>query len=314
MKQTLLFPALLIAVLFGVLTFVFIVPSQANISGGNSAHATISDLSTESVPDSTSVTTPTIGGKWSDYAMQITPAADIKSAESIPAYPAAQQVTVTPSGFENQPAELRFLTDDSLDDVRSFYALVLSRLGWLVHQNERDPSSVRQAFVWMGQDETVPYRLNVAIAVFDGCRRDIYSTVADDSDWIKKRCVHIVTLRQPYASRVPLYPDAREVITSETLLEIRPPFSSRTTRYLTSATPEELTQFYTKMLEYGWRLENGNNAMNSIQAGLIFSDPTIDDREAMQPQVQIVATKTSDGVLEVTMTARGPELRIEQVP
>jgi hypothetical protein len=264
-----------------------------------------------SVPDGT----PTPGGKWSDYAMQLTPAPDIKSAESIPDYPADKEVIVVPNGFLNQPDNLRFFTDDPVEDVGSFYAVVLPRLGWVLRGDNSENDSVKQAFVWQGKDEMLPYDLLVSISIYDGCLRNPYSSVVDESNLVERTCAEILLLRQPYASRVPLYPDAREVITAEAQLEIRPLFAIRTTRYLTSATPEELTQFYaSKMVEYGWRSESINSTANSIEAGLVFTDPTIDDRETMQPQVEIIANKKSGEALEVTITARGPELRIEQSP
>jgi hypothetical protein len=257
--------------------------------------------------------TVTPAERWKDYVAMLTPAAGARAAEELPAYPNAEEFRVTPNNFLNQPDEIEFYTSDQLVDVGEFYNVVLARMGWEIGETWSAYDSIGQSFVWPDNPDSL-YKLIVRILIMDGCPRDRNSNVTDATNMVEKRCVQISLIRQPFASRVPLYPGAQSTKIREEDVNIRPPFLRRTTQYIANASLKEVESFYsTIMASNGWvraaDIEMMGTRLVSIHEGIEFVDPTTPDIDTNQPHVIISARAEDKGQTEVTIIAEGPELK-----
>ncbi|HUP26861.1 MAG TPA: hypothetical protein VM409_00370 [Chloroflexia bacterium] len=251
--------------------------------------------------------------RWIKYASELTPPVDMRAAEQLPPYPGAEDVKVIGTGFHNQPAKLQFYTDDPLWEVGQYYSIVLAKIGWLESQGGwSDKATIAQGFIWSDSLDNL-YLLTASVLISDGCLIDPYGDMTD-TNMIKKRCVDIELLRQPFASRVPLYPGAHDVQVLNKPVEYRPPYITRTTKYVASASLQEIENFYrTTLANNGWSddIEVIGTPPGSILTGVVFIDGTRADPQGGQPpRVVISAKQTDSGGSEVSVLAQGPDLEV----
>jgi hypothetical protein len=254
---------------------------------------------------------------WTAYAERLTPPANQREAENVPIYPNAEDVKRTPSRSLNQPDELSYFTNDSLESVAAFYSTVLPKLGWEGSEPRTDLGSLKMFFSWADKDGTLPYKLVMPLTIFDGCQTDPNAAMEDNSSFVDKRCIEIVLFRKPHVGRVPLLnPIGTPVVTD------KPReggfYFSRTTQYTTSSSPAEIDAFYMSTLqEYGWvpEMKVSIKGINrSIDEGILFLDPTMESVETTGPRVVITAHSGKDGLTKVTLAAEGPEFRLPEQP
>jgi hypothetical protein len=264
---------------------------------------------------------PTPGDRWNEYASHIRPVANIRAAERLPAYPNAEEVRVTPSNFLHQPNEIEFYTSDSLEEVAEFYTVVLARQGWTDGGGwwDKDFASIAKGFAWP-VDQGDSYKLLASFLVSDGCLRDPSGPVTDENS-VKKRCVNVELRRQPFESRIPLYPGAQDVNVQDNPHPYATQYMklmTRTTRYKVNVSPQEVERFYrTTLADNGWASDQELMSLSpgSIETGILFIDPTRSEpRAGMPPEVTISARPLEDGPTEVTLVAEGPELKASSVP
>jgi hypothetical protein len=264
----------------------------------------------------TSPTTRNTPSALASAVASITPVTDPGQAEAIPIYPGAEDVVITPSGYLNQPDEVEFRSDDSVDAISEFYVTALTKMGWTDQGCWRDKETgdVCLAFEWPGPTGSMPYKLQSSFRIMNKYISDPNDDVHDPDDWVDRRWVRIELLRKPYASRVPLYAEAQLVQSTDTPHEFRQTFVTRKTTYVADATMREVHAFYLATLpEFGWVLETPNVPDSAAAAELQVSDRTTPFEE-IQPIVVIRINALKNAQTEVTLIAEGWDLTAPDSP
>jgi hypothetical protein len=246
----------------------------------------------------------------------ITPVTDPRQAEAIPIYPGAEDVVITPSGYLNQPDEIEFRSDDSVDAISEFYVAALTKMGWTDGGCWRDKETgdVCLYFGWPGPTGSMPYQLQSSFLIMKKYISDPNGDVHDPYNWVDRRWVRIELLRKPYASRVPLYAEAQIVQSTDTPYGNWPIYVTRETTYVTAATVQEIRDFYSTTLpELGWVLETPSVPDSAADAELQVSDRTTPFQE-IQPVVVIRLSALKNGHTKVTIIAEGWDLKAPNSP
>lgn len=244
----------------------------------------------------------------------ITPVTDPRQAEAIPIYPGAEDVVITPSGYLNQPDEIEFRSDDSVDAISEFYVAALTKMGWTDGGCWRDKETgdVCLAFEWPDATGSMPYKLQSSFLIMN--KYDPNGDVHDPYNQVDRRRVKIVLWGKPYASRIPLYAGAQSIQITDTPYGNWPIYVTRKTTYVTAATVQEMRDFYSTTLpEVGWVLETPNVPDSAAAAELQVSDRTTPFEE-MQPVVVIRINALKNAQTEVTLIAEGWDLKAPDSP
>lgn len=320
MKVFLRVIALLAAVVI-LVVIAGIVSSRQYTRAGDTAATQATSIVSSTVTSSTNSPLVTIKptrvaqGHWAEYAQTLPMTSDVQSAEDLPVYPGAQQVTT-----EHQPFPLgdliEFKTADTVEAIAMFYVAVLPRKGWRLLPEvefrgaEKSDPYTRLNFLWSDPKEVTPYRLWLAIGVgvpptADG--KPIAGPVSVS--------VGIDKERWPSSARVPTYADAKQINVTDHAGQYG--FTERITTYVTSARPEELEEYYKRTLpQYGWTLGGyGPNeedrrliGTGPITEGLIFIYESGGPEDSRSGGVTIVPTTVGSGLTDVEIRSDGNDL------
>jgi len=153
--------------------------------------------------------------------------------EHVPVYPSATGLIVDYTGSFPPVSKTEYNVPVEIDTVEEFYRTTLLQTGWA--------QTATDLYTWSSADPNVPFKFRLSFSaeiLIDGTVR-----------------IHVVVKRWPDATKVPLYPDARNVTTNyeedasfAAQFPGSDPLWHRNTTYTTSATPQTIADYYRSSL------------------------------------------------------------------
>ena len=182
--------------------------------------------------------------------------------EFVPLYPGAEiadpdTYNVTPDGG----MELRLRTSADIDSVLQFYADALPHNGWVptgiaLPQSSSKAGGEAGIYIWIDPADALPWNMTLIIRVND---------VTSPGSTGGRTGIYMWYSRNPEIGKnLAMYPTASTITTScsenfiiNTHVADRSYKAAIQKSYITQASPQEVTDYYSKVLTtYGWRLQS----------------------------------------------------------
>jgi hypothetical protein len=226
------------------------------------------------------------------------------SVETITVYPDARVVSLEKK-YPDDLADAYFIVDTEERNIANFYADILEQAGWMLdwaHTYDASENGytldVAYSYTWNDLENKLPWTPTFLI--------EIQHLAVN----IPRYSVEIQLYRIPNISQIPYYPDATSIQENWQSSVDEPRFDEEHISYLTTATPTELTSFYSSILnESTWSGPDDtsyqDDALVDITKGIIFGWGKGGVENLSYVRLRITATPTSDGMTQVNITKSG---------
>lgn len=213
--------------------------APAHEGGGNAQPAaTVIVVGAASVAGSEKTSTALVSSSPITVPTMVLPTITAPDAEHVPMFPGAYDIKAKEVKTIALGTETTYWVEASGDDLMNFYDSFLTQHDWVlvqkIKQGDNMPTDGRK-YSWTDSKGVLPYDLDLLITPTDF----LYGPYKG------KLYVLVYEARVPNVERLPLYPGAQDVTSSD---DICGSFACRTITYTTEARPYEVETYYNAIM------------------------------------------------------------------